>query len=63
MSEFPKGCTDVMATDEMLFLLRLFILFEALLLLAPYMNQSRAEARKEAGEKELVRFNSSINIY
>ena len=44
-------------------LLRLFLLFEALPLLAPYMNQLRAEARKEAGEKELVRFNSSINIY
>lgn len=26
MSEFPKGCTDIMATDEMLFLLHLFIL-------------------------------------
>ena len=26
MSEFPKGCTDIMATDEMLFLLHFFIL-------------------------------------
>lgn len=31
--------------------------------MATHMNQSRAEAREEAGEKEWVQFNSSTNVY